>query len=99
MSITQAELAIVPSEVQALINRVPQEYLHDLALDLAWAALAAPRRPDALHQVVREWEITLEEIALDGDDLPEVLQAREEARNGIGMTPDELRTYLDSDDQ
>jgi hypothetical protein len=85
-------------EVLMLLNRVPPEYMHDLALDLAWAALAAPRRPDALHQVVREWEITLEEMDLAGDDLPNILRAREEVRAGSGMTPDELRAYLEGDD-
>jgi hypothetical protein len=77
-----------------LLDRVPSEYLHDLALDLAWAALVAPRRPDALYQVVREWEITLEEVDLAGADLPNVLKAREETRVGIGMTPDELYVYV-----
>jgi len=84
----------LPPEVQTLLDRVPPEYLRDLALDLAWAALIAPRRPDALYQVVRDWEITLEEVALAGDELPAILQAREEARAGIGLTPSELRVYL-----
>jgi hypothetical protein len=98
MSVAQVELKTLPQEVQALLNRVPSEYLRDLALDLAWAALVASRRPDALHQVIREWEITLEEIDLAGDDLPNILKARDEAQAGIGMTPDELRAYLDADD-
>ena len=89
------ELANLPPDVQVLLDRVPPEYMHDLALDLAWAALIAPRRPDALYQVVREWEITLEEIDLTGGDLPGVLRAREEARAGVGMTPEELHAYLD----
>ena len=76
MSIAQVELAKLPSEVQTLLDRVPSECMHDLALDLAWAALVAPRRPDALYQVVREWEITLEEIDLAGGDLPDILRAR-----------------------
>ena len=82
MSIAQVELAKLPSEVQTLLDRVPSECMHDLALDLAWAALVAPRRPDALYQVVQEWEITLEEIDLAGDDLPGILRAREEVRAG-----------------
>jgi hypothetical protein len=96
MGVTQA-LENLPSDVQALLERVPPEHMHDLALDLAWAALIAPRRPDALYQVVREWETTLEEIELAGGDLPEILKAREEARSGEGMTPDELHAYLDDD--
>ena len=99
MSIAQVELAKLPSEVQTLLDRMPSECMHDLALDLAWAALVAPRRPDALCQVVREWEVTLEEIDLAGDDLPDILRAREEMRAGIQMTPDELRAYLESDDE
>ena len=87
MSVAQVELKTLPPEVQTLLDRVPSQYLRDLALDLAWAALVAPRRPDALHQVVREWEITLEEIDLAGDDLPDILKARDEARAGVGMTP------------
>jgi len=71
--------------------------MRDLALDMAWAALIAPRRPDALHQIVAEWEATLEEVELAGDDLSEVLQARKEVQTGIGMTTDELRIYLTSD--
>jgi hypothetical protein len=98
MSVTQVELAKLPSEMYALLDRVPSEYLHDLALDLAWAALVAPRQPHALYQVIREWEITLEEVDLAGNDLPNILQAREEARGGIGMTPEELHAYLESDD-
>ncbi len=98
MSVTQVELAKLPPGMQMLLGRVPPECIYDLALDLAWAALVAPRRPDALYQVIREWEITLEEIELAGDDLPDILQAQEEVRSGIGMTPDELHTYLDGDD-
>jgi len=93
MQIVQ-EVTQLPPEVQTLLDRVPPEYLRDLALDLAWAALIAPRRPDALFQVVRDWEITLEEVALAGDELPTILQAREEARAGVGLTPGELRAYL-----
>jgi hypothetical protein len=85
------------TEVQTLLARISLEHVRDLALDLAWAALVAPRRPDALHQVLREWETTLEEIDLAGDDLPAILQARKEAQAGIGMTPDELRAHLDDD--
>jgi len=94
MSVTQVELAKLPSEVQALLDRVPSEYLHDLTLDLAWAALVAPRRPDAPYQVIQEWEITLEEVNLAGADLPNILKAREETRVGIGMTPEELYAYV-----
>ena len=85
-------------EAQTLIDRVPLEYMHDLALDLAWAALIAPRRPDALHQIISEWEITLEEIDLAGDEMSDIMQAREEALAGVGITPEELHTYLASDD-
>lgn len=99
MSVTQVELAKLPREMRTLLDRVPPEYMHDLALDLAWAALVAPRRPDALYQVIREWETTLDEIDLAGDELPEILRAREEVRSGVGMTPDELRAYLDDDSQ
>jgi hypothetical protein len=98
MSVAQV-LANLPPDVQNLLDRVPAEYMHDLATDLAWAALIAPRRPDALYQVVREWETTLEEIDLSGDELADILKARQEAQAGIGMTPDELRTYLDDGGQ
>lgn len=99
MTIAQAELDTLPPEVQTLLDRVPIAYLRDLALDLAWAALVASRRPDALRQVIYEWEITLEEIADAGDDISEIQMARNEARAGIGLTPDELQAYLDADDQ
>ena len=85
MSVSQVELAKLPPEMQTLLDRVPPEHMHDLALDLAWAAMVAPRRPDALYQVIREWEATLDEIDLAGDDLPEILRAREEVRSGIGQ--------------
>jgi hypothetical protein len=98
MSVVQADLKILPQEVRTLLDRVPPQYLRDLALDLAWAALVAPRRPDALHQVIREWDVTLEEIELAGDDLADILKARDEAQAGVGMNPDELRVYLDIDD-
>jgi hypothetical protein len=84
MSVAQAELKILHQEVRTLLDRIPSQYVRDLALDLAWAALVAPRRPDALHQVIHEWEITLEEIDLAGDDLPDILRARDEAQAGIG---------------
>ncbi|HET92257.1 MAG TPA: hypothetical protein ENN99_16185 [Chloroflexi bacterium] len=99
MVVTQVELANLPTEVQVLLDRIPAEYARDLALDLAWAAMIAPRRPDALYEVVRDWEITLEEIALVGDALPDIVSAREEAKTGIGMTIGELRAYLDSDER
>lgn len=98
MSVVQADLKLLPQEVRTLLDRVPSRYLRDLALDLAWAALVAPRRPDALHQVIQEWETTMEEIELAGDDLPDILKARDEAQAGVGMNPDELRAYLDTDD-
>ena len=91
----QVEQTVLPPEVQTLLNRIPPEYMHALALDLAWAALVAPRRPAALYQVIREWQATLDEIELAGDDLPDVLRAREEVLSGIGMTPDELHAYLE----
>ena len=91
----QVEQAVLPPEVQTLLNRMPPEYMHALALDLAWAALVAPRRPAALYQVIREWQATLDDIELAGDDLPDVLRAREEVLSGIGMTPDELHAYLE----
>ena len=95
----EQELANLPPDVQDLLDRMPPEYMHDLAMDLAWAALIAPRRPDALYQVVREWETTLEEIDLSGDELADILKARQEAQAGVGMTPDELRAYLDDGGQ
>ena len=98
MSVVQADLKILPQEVRTLLDRVPPQYLRDLALDLAWAALVAPRRPDALHQVIREWDVTLEEIELAGDDLADILKARDEAQAGVGMNPDELRAYINIDD-
>ena len=74
MSVTEVELKPLPPEVQSLLERVPAQYLRDLAIDLAWAALTASRRPDALHQVVQEWEITLEEIDLAGEDRDRLFQ-------------------------
>jgi hypothetical protein len=53
MGVTQVELAKLPPGMQTLLDRVPPEYMHDLALDLAWAALVAPRRPDALYQMIQ----------------------------------------------
>lgn len=82
----QVELEKLPPEVASLLDRVPAEYMRDLALDLAWAAMVAARRPDTLYQVIRDWEITLEEVQIAGDDLPNILRAREEAKAGMGMT-------------
>jgi hypothetical protein len=98
MNVVQTDLKLLPQEVRTLLDRVPSQYLRDLALDLAWAALVAPRRPDALHQVIQEWEVTLEEIELAGDDLTDILKARDEVQAGVGMNLDELRAYLDNDD-
>jgi hypothetical protein len=98
MVVATTELSKLPSAVHLLLDRVPPEYMSDLALDLAWAAMVAPRRPDALYQVVQEWEVTLDEIALAGNDLSDILRARKEAQAGVGMTPVELRTYLENDE-
>jgi len=49
MSVVEADLKPLPQEVRTPLDRVPSQYLRDLALDLAWAALVAPRDPDALH--------------------------------------------------
>ncbi len=95
----QKERNGLPLDVYRLLDHIPTEYLRDLAIDMAWAALIAPRRPDALHQVVVEWEATLEEIRLAGDDLPNIQRARQEVESGLGMTPDELRIYLESDER
>jgi non-ribosomal peptide synthetase component F len=93
MGVTQGFTNLLP-DVQHLLARLPLEYMHDLALDLAQAALIAPRRPDALYQVIREWEITLEEIDLAGDELADILQARQEPQAGVGMRPNEPHAYL-----
>jgi len=94
MTMGPAQLVGLPVEVQTVLDLVPPEYTHDLAVDLAWAALLAPQRPDALYQVIRDWEITLAEIAQAGAELPAIVQARAEARAGVGQTPAELRAYL-----
>lgn len=54
--------------------------------------MAKERR--SIPAMIRDWKATLEEIRLAGDELPDILQAREEAKAGIGMTPDELAIYL-----
>lgn len=59
MTSAQVELEKLPSEVASLLDRVPAVYMHDRALDLAWAAMVAAHRPAALHQVIHNWEITL----------------------------------------
>jgi hypothetical protein len=82
-------LTLLPAEVKASVEHVPEAYLRDLAADLAsW-------RPDALHQVIGEWQATLKEIQADGDRLPEVVRARAELKTKRGLTLDELRTELD----
>lgn len=94
----RADPALLPPEVKALLEQIPETYLRNLAADLAWAALAASRRPDALHQVIGEWQATLEEIKADGDRLPEVLRARTELQSGQGLTLDELHVELDREE-
>ncbi len=94
------DLTLLPPEVKALLEQVPGEYLRDLAADLAWAALVASWRPDALYQVIGEWRATLEEIEADGDRLPDVLRARAELKaKQTGLTLDELRAELDREEQ
>jgi hypothetical protein len=85
-------------EIEQFLQVIPLEYMRDLARDLAWACLISPRRPDALFQLIAEWKATLEEIELAGDELPDILSARQEVQSGIGMTPDELRAYLASEE-
>jgi hypothetical protein len=46
-----------------------------------------------LYQVVQEWETTLEEIEAAGDDLPDVLKAREEARAGVDVEARKITVY------
>lgn len=85
-------------EMENLLQIVPLKYMRDLARDLAWVALITPRRPDALYQLIEEWKVTLEEIELAGDEISDILSARQEAQSGIGMTPDQLRAYLASEE-
>jgi hypothetical protein len=92
------DLTLLPPEVKALLKQIPEAYLRDLAADLAWAALVASRRPDALHQVIGEWQATLEEIKADGGRLPEVLRARTELQSGQGLTLDELHVEFDREE-
>ena len=94
--VTFPEQGLLPVEITNLLAQTPKAYLRDLATDLAWAALVAPRRPDALYQVVMEWQATLEEIELDGEHLPEVLNARAETKAGVGWNLKELYNFLDS---
>jgi hypothetical protein len=94
----RVDLALLPPEVKTLLRQTPETYLRDLAADLARAALTASRRPDALHQVIGEWQTTLEEIKADGDRLPEVLRARTELQSGQGLTLDELRIELEREE-
>ncbi|MBL7065942.1 MAG: hypothetical protein ISS49_17330 [Anaerolineae bacterium] len=68
-----ARRSLLPVEITDLLARVPRAYLRDLATDLAWAALIAPRRSDVLYQVVMEWQATLEEIELSD---PSILPIR-----------------------
>lgn len=91
------DLTLLPPEVKTLLEQVPEAYLRDLATDLAWAALLASRRPDALHQVIGEWQATLEELEADGDRLPDVLHARADLKAKGGLTLDELHAELDHD--
>jgi hypothetical protein len=52
VTIRQHQTRMLPVEVQSLLEKVPAAYLLDLTVDLAWAALIASRRPDALYEVV-----------------------------------------------
>ena len=88
--VMSAERSLLPVEITDLLARVPRAYLRDLATDLAWAALIAPRRSDVLYQVVMEWQATLEEIELDGEYLSEVLNARAEMKAGVGWRDMEI---------
>ena len=76
-------------------RRMSLTYLRDFALDLVQVAL---RQPDGIGQLVADWEVTLEEIEQAGDELDDILRAREEAKSGIGMTPSQLRTFLASEE-
>jgi len=49
-------------------------------------------------RLLEDWDATLEVVALAGEELPDILRAREEARAGVGMTPAELHAYLAGDD-
>jgi hypothetical protein len=103
MSIVASEihvdLTLLPPEVKMLLEQVPGEYVRDLAADLAWAALVAAWRPDALYQVISDWQATLEEMEADGDELPNVLRARAELKSKqVGLTLDEFRAELEREE-
>ena len=97
-SLTQIQSINLLPEINTLLNRIPLEYLRDFAFDLAKVALITPRHPNAIAQLIAEWEVTLEEIEVAGDEMSDILQARQEAQHGIGMTPDQLRAYLASEE-
>ena len=86
--------------LKAISLRLEQaQYEHLRALSFVRRKPMSQMIREAVDAYLRDWEATLEEITLAGDDLPAILQARDEARAGVGMTPDELRTYLESDDE
>ena len=87
------------SEIKASLS----EYLNRAAYGRERIVVVSRGKPKAAIigiedlRRLEEWEATWEEVALAGDDLADILRAREETRAGIGMTPDELRAYLVDD--
>ena len=97
-TLTQTPSINLLPEINTLLNRIPLEYLRDFAFDLAKTALITPSQPNAIPQLIAEWEVTIEEIEAAGDELSDILQARQDVQQGIGMTVDQLQAYLASEE-
>ena len=75
--LTQPQSTDFLPQIESLLQRMSLTYLRDFTLDLVRVAL---RQPDQIGQLLTDWEVTLEEIELAGDELEDILTARKEAQ-------------------
>lgn len=88
---------LTPERIEWMVDNAPPEELSIMAKELLHQAAKACETRDweGLAQLILEWEATIEELTLDGENLEEILRAREELKRGEGLSWEELRANLE----
>jgi hypothetical protein len=96
--VAKGEMEQLPAayKVDWMIDNVPGQYLPAMTKDLLGHVIRSRRSPDVhgFAELLSDWEATIEELIADGEELDQVLSAREEIRGGKGIPWDEAKTRL-----
>lgn len=96
--LSQPDIERLPAmhRVDWMVDNVPGQYLPALTKELLRTAIQSCRYADihGLMQFVVDWEATVEELIADGEELDEVLLARDEIREGNGIPWEEAKKGL-----